>query len=526
VNNWSSMSKSKRYGNFLRLVLLIALILRLLGVGWGLPLVYHPDEPAYVATVLQMLKTGDFNPHRFDYPSLFFYLLIPFAILVFIRGVINGAFEEIGDMIAACMLTTGTGTTSVPLLYLLGRLEMVVCGLITVYLVYRLGSEILDPAGGFWAALFLGISPIHIMASYWYRPDALVTMFVVASAYSATRIYIRGSWDAYVTAGFLAGLAASSQYNGLVVITSLWIAHFLRRGALTDIRPWLGTLAMAVGFLIGTPFALLDMPNWLNGLAGQLRHYYVLGHAGAEANGVTTQILWYLRKLSANTGMMLLLALLGIAISFSRRYRAMSIVNGFLVVYFIAIIRPKVHTIMALTPIAPFISLLAAYGFLAIRRCKILWNGGYRRAINIFALLLALSVWPQTLLTLHMFTRSEVRTMAQEWIQRNLPADARIVAEGYTPILTDRFDVIYVNRLIDYSPEWYIENHFDYLVASSATYGRYYVNADKYFKEVIEYNKIFDNFIIVGEIKGPFQFMADPTGVIRVYQIRWSSETK
>jgi len=516
-------SGPNRFRSCLKALLLLALVLRLMGAKWGLPLVYHPDEPGYVATVLGMLQTGDFNPHRFDYPSLFLYLLLPFAIIVFTQGVIDGTFIKISDMTAAHMLTTGTGTTMIPELYLLGLMEMVVCGLITVYLIYRLGSELFGAKGGFWAALFLSILPIHIMASYWYRPDALVTLFVVASLYSATKVYVYGLWGAYITAGLLAGLAASSQYNGLIVITSLWIAHFLRRGTLTDIRLWFGTAAMVVGFLIGTPFALLDVPNWLNGLAWQLRHYYVLGHAGAESYGMIAQARWYLGKMFTTTGMMPLFALAGIAKSIRERHRTILIVIAFLVAYSILIIRPRVHTMMALTPMLPFIALLAACGFLSLE--QILPQGNMRGIIiKSFALLLALSVWPQTLFTLHMFTCPEVRTVAREWIQNNLPAGARIAAEGYTPVLTDNFNVTYVNRLIDYPPEWYIENHFDYLVASSATYGRYYINADNYYGEVSEYNAFFNSFTLIGEIKGPFQFMADPKGIIRVYQLYQSDD--
>ena len=58
------------------LILIVAgaLLLRVVGLQYGLPAVYNPDEAAIMARALSFAK-GTLNPHNFLYPSLYFYVL-------------------------------------------------------------------------------------------------------------------------------------------------------------------------------------------------------------------------------------------------------------------------------------------------------------------------------------------------------------------------------------------------------------------------------------------------------------------
>jgi len=501
--------------------MIVALVPRLIGVDWGLPRVYHPDEPNYISKVLIMVQTGDLNPQWFNYPSLFLYLLIPGVILVFIRGVARGIFVHIEDLVSAQMVVLGTGTTDIPLLYIIGRLEMTFCGLLNVYLIYNLGREIFDHRTAIVASVLLAIMPTHILASHYYRPDALVTLMATAAVYASSRVYRFARWGDYLVAGILAGLTATSKYNGGIVLIALWGAHLLRRGTLLDLRLWVGTVMAGVGFVIGTPFALLDMPSWLNGMAWEVRHYYVLGHAGAEGD---VSSIWYIRKLILNTGLIPVLALMSFAVESIKRRGLMIVLAIFPIAYFVLIATARVHTTIALTPLLPLLSLFAARGFM------LFWEWIKRKIarslfLNVFTVvsLLALLMVPfiQTIRTVYHFAQPEIRTIAEEWMKEHLPNGARIAAESYTPLLSDFFEVTYVPRLIDHPPEWYILQGFDYLVASSAMYGRYYASANtgNYKDEILAYDQIFDRFTLLATIHGPFQFLAEPSGEIRCYQI-------
>ncbi len=41
----------------------VALLLRLWGLGFDLPYIFHPDEPDKIAMAQRMFATGDLNPH-------------------------------------------------------------------------------------------------------------------------------------------------------------------------------------------------------------------------------------------------------------------------------------------------------------------------------------------------------------------------------------------------------------------------------------------------------------------------------
>ena len=71
----------------LTLICLVALGLRLLGLQYGLPAVYNPDEVAIMSRALAFAK-GDLNPHNFLYPTFYFYVLFAWEGLtaVCVRG--------------------------------------------------------------------------------------------------------------------------------------------------------------------------------------------------------------------------------------------------------------------------------------------------------------------------------------------------------------------------------------------------------------------------------------------------------
>src|SRR5262245_5828184 len=68
-------SRRARLALFLTLlVLAAALVARVLRCSSGLPYLHEWDEPQTAGTALRIMKTGDYNPHFFNYGSLTIYL--------------------------------------------------------------------------------------------------------------------------------------------------------------------------------------------------------------------------------------------------------------------------------------------------------------------------------------------------------------------------------------------------------------------------------------------------------------------
>ncbi|MBV8996937.1 MAG: hypothetical protein JO287_25280, partial [Pseudonocardiales bacterium] len=75
-------------------LLLLALVLRLVGLTTDLPYMHHPDEPVNLRVIDAMVANGDANPHFFNYPSLFFYLHAAFHLDGPLLGWIPGLAER------------------------------------------------------------------------------------------------------------------------------------------------------------------------------------------------------------------------------------------------------------------------------------------------------------------------------------------------------------------------------------------------------------------------------------------------
>ena len=86
-----------------------------------------------------------------------------------------------------------------------------------------------------------------------------------------------------VGAGLAAGLAFSTKYNALPIVALPLIVCLIsgRRSAGATLL----ALSMAVvGFLLGTPYAVLDLPRFLNDMAFETWHYGTAGHGAAPAS--------------------------------------------------------------------------------------------------------------------------------------------------------------------------------------------------------------------------------------------------
>ena len=117
----------------LLVICIVALGLRLVGLRYGLPAVYNPDEVAIMSRALAFAK-GDLNPHNFLYPTFYFYALFVWEGLD--RGLVRchgcrrvaiGAFQQeffvdpTRVFVAGRLLTALCGTATVAATFVLGR---------------------------------------------------------------------------------------------------------------------------------------------------------------------------------------------------------------------------------------------------------------------------------------------------------------------------------------------------------------------------------------------------------------------
>jgi 4-amino-4-deoxy-L-arabinose transferase-like glycosyltransferase len=500
----------------------IALWVRLWGITFGLPYLYHPDESVDVIRALRMLKTGDFNPRWFHKPSLYLYILIIIYIIYFLYGASKGVFVSLEDIVLPEVTHMGGGRAVLPTQFLAGRATIAILGTLTVIIVYLIGDRYFNHRTGLIAAFFLSISPTHAtIHSHAINADIPMTLFLILSFLFSCEVLKDGGRRNYILAGFLGGLATSTKYNGCMVIIPLLLAHWLsdKKESVEDL--FLGLLFFGIGFLIGTPYALLDLPTFLNGVAFNL-HHYSTGHAGAEGRD---NWLWYAKCLIKGEGILPILTSGALVYGLYKRVKVDLLLISFFIPYYLMISFTYVRFTRMLVPLLPFIALLAAQSidvFVSALALKLPTLSKSNKIKILIPLGIIITITIPLLTTLrrdYLLTKKDVRTLATEWIEHNIPHGSKIVGESYSPTLDDEFyTVIYVERAIKHPAEWYKQEGIDYLMLSSRMYGRFFAEPHKYEDEVNQYKVLFQEFTLVKEIAGPiFHF---PRGKILIYRIR------
>jgi 4-amino-4-deoxy-L-arabinose transferase-like glycosyltransferase len=493
-------STTKRASNRVRLLLLVIVLvaasLRFYNIDFGLPQLYHPDEPT-VAISQRMFKTGDLNPHFFNYPTLFLYINAAAYVPYYEIGRMLGEFETPDDIAELEMLGLGTGLIRTPSVILLGRTLSALVGTLSVVLIYLTGKQLRDPTTGLLAALLLTFAPIHVMESHYITANVYVTFFALLVAWTSLNIYHRGLWRDYALAGIAVGLVMASKYNGAMTGLFVVIAHFLRNGWSGFKQPkiYVALLLIPITFVLVTPYAILDFETFWKDMRFEASHYST-GHAGMEGNALQ----WYLSYFWQSGGLIAPLALAASIFALYRRAWHVIIVAVFPLVYFVFISSFNVRNARTAMLAEPFFYLLVAW-FL-VELWQLLDQRAGKRALRIgryaiifFAALIILFPATRTARQLSNLTRIDSRETARVWIEENLPETSKVGIEAYSPYVDPkRFEVEAIIRANYYELDWFAENEFDFLILSQGMYNRYLDDPARYPAEVEQYNRLFNTF--------------------------------
>ena len=477
---------SRRAAFALAGILALALVLRLWGIGFGLPYAYHIDEPTYTSAALNL---GAGIVGRQPNPTGFSNALFAEYAAFYLVNRVAGVFHSTADFELAYR-------SDISIFLLLGRLTTVGMGVLNVLAVYWLGRRMHGPLAGLLASAFLAVAFLHVRDSHYSVPDVaatcLVTLCVLLCALAVGEDHRRY----YNLAAAVGGLAIATKWSIWQVAIPLALAALYgwraRRKATTAGR-W-GTLVLMGlcflgGFLLGG-FQLLWQPaTFVNYALREL----TAGEGGGFGDWQIDTVpgwLFYAKTLLYGLGVVLLaLAVVGwlrrLIQTIRTRDKVGVLVLAFPVFYFAFMGATRHYFARYALPLTPFMALFAAdavvalFAFLRMKRAALGW--GVVALLTVAAVIepLAESIRHDLLLT-----RQDTRTLAKAWVEANLPAGARIATDwpGHTPPLSTSerpmpnsarvYDVLAVGGtgLADHPIEWYREQNFDYLIASSYIY--------------------------------------------------------
>ncbi len=399
---------------WLWLILAVAFLLRLVGLRFGLPDLYHADEPIVVNHAMAY-GSGDLNPHFFQIPPLVSYVLFGLIGFYFLVGALLGYFS---NMLAFADLFFSNPSS----FYALGRFVLgTMAGTATVCAVYILGTRVASARIGLWAAAMLGVCFLHVRDSHYIYTDIPLTLALVVAVLTSVRLYENGTMQNYLWAGALVGLCTAIKYNAALVAGAYCAAHLLRGGRLRDqlfsVRVWAGAGACLVVFLILNPFAVLDFSFFCQSFSAQSKAQRFVGWM---------HVLSY--SLFSGMGVMpLVAAFAGMGLAAYQKNKRACILLGFLIPFYLGItLFGQEHDRYAL-PLIPFLAVfLGIFADAVVTRYQ-----GLPRMLSL-AFFLGLFLVPTLAKSVYsdwLFLQPDSRTLAKQWIEANVQAGSKIALD-------------------------------------------------------------------------------------------------
>lgn len=220
----------------------------------------------------QMVVHRDLDHRFYEYPGLVFYLFLPF-------------FTWIG-----VQLPPG------PEAYLFARAIVAGFGVLSVALVYRLGTGLLGVRGGLAAACFLAVSPLDVETAHLVRPDVILQCFVLMALIAFARVGPALGPD--VLSGVALGAATAVKFTGRLLAPSYLVCRWLAPGPRLRRSLLVVFLAGAV-LVIFTPYAVVNHRAFLDGVSYQWTYHY-RGEGGTRE--FFRLLLFYLRAIVETLG--------------------------------------------------------------------------------------------------------------------------------------------------------------------------------------------------------------------------------
>lgn len=529
-----------------RLLLLVAgagFILRLLGLGFGDPFRYHPDEMKLVYHAGNLLDYTAWSRETFfllrGYPPLYAFVLaaafLPYIFWLMVSG-------------------TATSLAAVKVYYYLhpfhfhmvGRWLSLLAGVMTIFVIYAAGKRLYSRRTGLWAAAFWAVTFLPVKNSHFGTVDILLTLLTTLSFYFSVRIFRGGRLRDYLGAALFAGLAVATKYNAGLILLPIVAAHFLAPGqesaaaggparpgflkALLDRRIWLTGLATITAFLIACPLPLVDPGRFWASVAGtaEFEQTGKLGSGGSFFSYFTGDHspgygFFYDNTFPASLGWgVTLLFILGILYLLWRRRREDILILIFPLLMYAVIGQMNYKAMRHLLPLVPFLLLIAAELLAACTaRLK------EKRNLLIFNIIIfTIAIAPQLVKSLRYdlaLYQVDTRTRMKEWIELNLPERSRIGTEEFAPPLLSSLDLnlevirrspdyrkIYTlygvvpkmfahgkQRTSDHDARAYVqEQGIEYLVLDSFTRARYeWPLSRQRYPERVEQRELFYNWV-------------------------------
>lgn len=344
-------------------VFVVALGLRLIGIGWGLPsedkyFSYHPDED-FIQQVSEQVKPfqGKMAPGFYNYGTLYLSVL----------------------SVASDIVDTYSGATAEELKarspevrknrMLAGRVISSLAGALAALAVYLTLIRHTHWVGGLMGGLAVGLTPGLVVHSRFQTVDVLAMMFLAWCFYQCSRMFPGEDGEevpaalmmkAAIWAGVFAGLSAGTKYTGVLAFAAIGVCLAMalgmsRIGDIAKIK--LASFAvMMVVFVAVTPGIATDTAKFMQDFQYEIAHTST-GH-GLVFAGTAPGWIYHVSNLVVGYGgLLFLMSLAGLGRGCWRRHGWLIGPTVFMILIYVLIGRAEVKFLRYVFPMIPVLGM-------------------------------------------------------------------------------------------------------------------------------------------------------------------------
>lgn len=420
------LSQFSLHNILLALVVLLALIVRVYGIGFPL---YNWDERTTFADVFFAMG-NNLAILTYEHGSLLTYILLSvwYPLVAVAQKTVPGYFEFFITYYQNPLLL------AIP-----GRLISSFASAGTVLCVFFLGMRLYHRTVGLIAAFFLALTFLDVAESHYMRTYALTSLFSTLAVFFSIKILDERRLRNYVLAGLFVGLATAAQYTVILLVVPLVTAHVIATRRTWGAGAWHHLLSKSIfagldsaglAFFLATPYALLEFPAF----AGFMK-WFVLSRANSAWVSPEGQPVWlfYLTEhLAGGMGVELeIVAILGLALALYRRRSQDLVLFEFPILLFLTLNGGPNFARYAL-PVLPFLAIAAANLLHSVSQWSWRWVSPRLSSLALVVITVGLAI-PSFLNIVRfdlMLTLPDTRLLATQWIEKNVPEGAKIATEG------------------------------------------------------------------------------------------------
>lgn len=418
------------------LIIFIAICLRIIGVGYGLPNLFVQDEYHEVMRALE-LANGNFNFDRTGKGGLYIVLFLLYGSYFVALHLFTGISKE---EFAIQIVSDPTG------IYLIGRLCSISISVMTLFIAYRFSNRFISREFSYIPIILIAINSLDVELSREIRVDVLLCFFSVLSLYLICDLYYHPSRQNFIKCGAVIGLATTTKITGILLFAPLVSVVFALGGYLTIFRNGLkeyrnsfllGVAAFLIILSITNPGIWKNLPGYID-FAPKLMETQVNTDSNYStfAAPIEGHFEYYVDVIKQKFGSVVIaFAMAGGLVGIYKRNLAILNILFYIVVVFFVVSKTGSQTMYYpryLLPLVAPLALLVGYFIATVadsirntyskRYFKIIVNS----AFLLFLAYQSLQIFNQSII----LTRPDTRETAAEWIGRNIDADSVIAIEG------------------------------------------------------------------------------------------------